>query len=138
MGEWQKVARRLAHEIKNPLQPIQLAVEEVHRRYTGADARYKAVLDTTLEVVTEEVGSLHRLVSEFSSFARLPKAEPAPVDLADFVRDQANHFSLSTDAEGGADPELWTNVDVAFEVGDTPMPASIDREMFHRALVNVV
>jgi len=63
VGEWQKVARTLAHEIKNPLTPIQLAVEECHRRYEGDDVEYRKILDTTLEIVCEEVGSLRRLVT---------------------------------------------------------------------------
>src|SRR5262249_11361255 len=75
MSEWQRMARGLAHEIKNPLPPIQLAVEECHRRYEGDDASYKRIVQTTLEVVEEENGPLRRLVSDFSSFARLPRAE---------------------------------------------------------------
>ncbi len=138
MGEWQKVARRLAHEIKNPLQPIQLAVEECHRRYRGDDEAYRSVLETTLEVVTEEVGSLRRLVGEFSSFARLPKAEPVELDLAELVRDQEQHFALASSSDGGEEAALWANVTLSFDVGPGPMPALVDREMLHRAIVNVV
>lgn len=136
MAEWQKVARRLAHEIKNPLQPIQLAVEEAHRRYAGEDRGYQRLLDTTLEVVNEEVSSLRRLVSEFSSFARLPKAEPEPAELAEFVREQASHMGLA--GMEGADPELFRGVALEWDIADGPMPATVDREMMHRALVNVV
>src|SRR5205823_5340845 len=87
IGAWQDMARRLAHEIKNPLTPIQLAVEEVHSKYAALDrgkatveddARMRKLLDTTLEIVTEEVGTLRRLVSEFSDFARLPRARLEP------------------------------------------------------------
>ena len=55
MGSWQEMARRLAHEIKNPLTPIQLAIEEVHARYRGDDKAFHDLLDTALGVVTEEV-----------------------------------------------------------------------------------
>ncbi len=75
IGAWQEMAQRLAHEIKNPLTPIQLAVQECHRKYAGEDKRFRALLDTTLEIVEEEVGTLRRLVGNFSSFARLPHAE---------------------------------------------------------------
>src|SRR4029079_18424519 len=95
IGEWQKMARRLAHEIKNPWRPSQLAVEECHRRYEGDDAEYRRILETTLEVVAEEVGSLRRLVGEFSSFARLPRAELSPGDLGEFLREQRDHFAAS-------------------------------------------
>ncbi len=130
MGEWQKMARRLAHEIKNPLTPIQLAVEESHRRYQGDDPAYRKIIETTLEVVTEEIASLRRLVSEFSSFARLPRAELGPADLGEFLREQRESFALRD--EGAAE------VDVAFEIGAAPMPAALDREMMHRVLTNIV
>src|SRR5207237_9760404 len=57
IGAWQEMAQRLAHEIKNPLTPIQLAVQECHHKYTGDDSRFRALLDTTLEIVEEEVGT---------------------------------------------------------------------------------
>jgi len=140
MGEWQKMARRLAHEIKNPLTPIQLAVEECHRRYSGDDPEYRRMLETTLEVVAEEVASLRRLVSEFASFARLPQAELAPADLGDFLREQRAHFTdLDASAgEGGASGEAEVPVEIAFDIPEKPMPVLLDREMMHRVLLNIV
>lgn len=142
MSEWQKMARRLAHEIKNPLTPIQLAVEECHRRYRGDDAEYRRILQTTLEVVEEEVSSLRRLVGEFSSFARLPRAELAPADLGDFLREQRDRFAAVEPDRGGSDPEgdraLFSGVDVVFDVPDGAMPAALDGEMLHRVLGNVI
>ncbi|MFT3766461.1 MAG: ATP-binding protein [Minicystis sp.] len=137
MGEWQKMARRLAHEIKNPLTPIQLAVEECHRRYRGEDPEYKRIVQTTLEVVEEEVGSLRRLVSEFSSFARLPRAELHSADLAEFLRDQAAHLS-AYEGEDGDERALFAGVEVTFDVPKEPMPAVLDAEMLHRVLTNVI
>ncbi|WP_437673443.1 sensor histidine kinase [Sorangium sp. So ce131] len=140
MGEWQKMARHLAHEIKNPLTPIQLAVEECHRRYAGSDPAYQRLLQTTLEVVEEEVGTLRRLVGEFSSFARLPQAELEPSDLAEFLREQGEHFAAFEEAgrEHATDEALLGRVDLAFDVPDAPMPAALDREMLRRALGNIV
>ena len=136
MSEWQKVARRLAHEIKNPLTPIQLAVEECHRRYRGDDAGFRHVLQTTYEVVEEEVGSLRRLVGEFAGFARLPRAALRPGDLGSFLREQAAHFAA---ADGDEDERaLFAGVEVAFDVPDGPLPAVLDEEMLHRALTNVI
>jgi nitrogen fixation/metabolism regulation signal transduction histidine kinase len=129
MGEWQKMARRLAHEIKNPLTPIQLAVEEVHRRYQGDDAAYRRIVQTTYEVVQEEVGSLRRLVGEFSSFARLPRAELVPTDLGEFLRDQAAHLGADAGTE---------HATLVFDVPAGPMPAVLDTEMLHRVLANLV
>jgi len=143
IGEWQKMARRLAHEIKNPLTPIQLAVQECHRRYSGGDQAYQRVLQTTLEVVEEEVGSLRRLVSEFSSFARLPRAELHEADLAAFLREQVERLDASGEAarrgEGeGEGDALLGRVDLSFDVPSGAMPAVLDREMLHRALTNMI
>jgi len=131
-SEWQSVARRLAHEIKNPLTPIQLAVEECHRRYQGDDPAYRRIVQTTLEVVDEEVASLRRLVGEFSSFARLPTASLAASDLGDVLRDEAEHASAKS---AGA---TLASVRVVFEVPSEPMPALVDREMLHRAMTNLL
>ncbi|MGK3999658.1 sensor histidine kinase [Sorangium sp. So ce1024] len=140
MGEWQKMARHLAHEIKNPLTPIQLAVEECHRRYPGGDPAYQRLLQTTLEVVEEEVGTLRRLVGEFSSFARLPQAELEPSDLSEFLREQGERFAAVEEAgrESASDEALLGRVDLEFDVPDAPMPAALDREMLRRALGNIV
>jgi signal transduction histidine kinase len=89
VSAWQEVARRLAHEIKNPLTPIQLAVQELGSKYRGDDAVYRRLLATAQEILNEEVGAIRRLVDDFSAFAKLPKVEPAPVDLAQVVEDFA-------------------------------------------------
>src|SRR5690606_38022946 len=99
IGAWQEMARRLAHEIKNPLTPIQLAVQEIHRRYSaGKSADYERLLDTTLEIVEDEVGTLRRLVSEFSDFARLPQAALETADLAQLLRELGQQVNLTEDA----------------------------------------
>ena len=137
MNEWQKMARRLAHEIKNPLTPIQLAVEECHRRYAGDDPAYGRIVQTMYEVVTEEVGTLRRLVSEFSSFARLPRAELLRGDLGEFLREQRAQFELPTSAEASDEIGL-ADVSLAFDIEEGSMPADFDREMLHRVLTNIV
>ena len=81
VSAWQEVARRLAHEIKNPLTPIQLAVQELGSKYRGGDPAYERLLATAQEILSEEVGAIRRLVDDFSAFAKLPKVEPVPVDL---------------------------------------------------------
>jgi nitrogen fixation/metabolism regulation signal transduction histidine kinase len=142
MSTWQEMARRLAHEIKNPLTPIQLAVQECHRRYAGEDAAFRALLDTTLEVVEEEVGTLRRLVSEFSAFARLPRAELAEGDLAEFLREQRGHMQLFGDEETGvrtSDADLLaSSVRVGWSLPEGALRALMDRQMLHRVLMNLV
>jgi nitrogen fixation/metabolism regulation signal transduction histidine kinase len=136
VGEWQKMARRLAHEIKNPLTPIQLAVEECHKRYKGDDPDFKRILQTTFEVVEEEVGSLRRLVTEFSSFARLPRAILKPGDLGVFLREQAERWEARDSSAD--DARLLSGVAVSFIVRDEPMPLAMDEEMLRRVIGNIV
>jgi len=141
IGAWQEMAQRLAHEIKNPLTPIQLAVQECHRKYGGDDAKYRTLLDATLEIVEEEVGTLRRLVGNFSSFARLPRAELREESLRDFLREcsgQLGHLSAGLGEEGADDSLAGQDVDVRWEIPAGPMPAAIDRQMLRRVLVNLV
>jgi len=146
ISAWQEMARRLAHEIKNPLTPISLAVQEIHRRYTGSDPEYRRLVDTTLEVVEDEVGTLRRLVGEFSDFARLPQASLFGADLAEFLREQAGRFGIhGTDRDSGekALDELLslkqgTDIKVEFDVPSSRCEALIDAQMLRRVLFNLV
>jgi nitrogen fixation/metabolism regulation signal transduction histidine kinase len=143
IGAWQEMAQRLAHEIKNPLTPIQLAVQECHRKFAGDDPKFRALLDTTLEIVEEEVGTLRRLVGNFSSFARLPHAELREESLRDFLREcseQLGHLGSEL-AEGGDDIIIARDVhdvDIRWELPAEPIPVEIDRQMLRRVLVNLV
>lgn len=141
IGAWQEMARRLAHEIKNPLTPIQLAVQEVERRYGGDDSSFRRLLQTTREIVEDEVGTLRRLVSEFSGFARLPRAELEEGDLAELLRQQALRLRL-----GSEDPEtspsespgrLPAHVTLELDVPQVDAPAYLDRQMLGRVLSNL-
>ncbi|NMB73796.1 MAG: HAMP domain-containing protein [Myxococcales bacterium] len=87
VSSWQEIARRLAHEIKNPLTPIQLAMQELHKSYRGEDSSFTAKLDQSLEIVEEEVATLRRMVETFSEFAKLPDVQTIPVELNEFAAD---------------------------------------------------
>jgi nitrogen fixation/metabolism regulation signal transduction histidine kinase len=140
IGAWQEMAQRLAHEIKNPLTPIQLAVQECHRKYVGTNAKFRALLDTTLEIVEEEVGTLRRLVGNFSSFARLPHAELREASLSDFLREcseQLGHLG-NEPVEGVDELILAHDVAVRWELPDDPTVVAIDRQMLRRVIVNLV
>ncbi len=140
IGAWQEMARRLAHEIKNPLTPIQLAVQEIERRYPGGDHAFARLLGTTREIVEDEVGTLRRLVSEFSSFARMPRAELEPGDLAELLRQQATRLELGAgdgeleDAPSALPPHVRFELDV--EIAEAP--AYMDRQMLGRVLANLI
>jgi two-component system nitrogen regulation sensor histidine kinase NtrY len=141
IGAWQEMAQRLAHEIKNPLTPIQLAVQECHRKYAGEDPRFRALLDTTLEIVEEEVGTLRRLVGNFSSFARLPHAELKEASLRDFLREcseQLGHLGAPLTEDGAEEVIVAPDVTIRWEVPHEDIEVAIDRQMMRRVLVNLV
>ncbi|HLK89215.1 MAG TPA: ATP-binding protein [Polyangia bacterium] len=124
VSAWQEVARRLAHEIKNPLTPIQLAVQELASKYRGGDPAYERLLGTAQEILTEEISVIRRLVDDFSAFAKLPKVEPAPVDLGQVVDDFAR-----------AHPEWQPALEVE---RPAPVAALCDKMLIRRVLANLV
>nr|PZN28388.1 MAG: hypothetical protein DIU78_02810 [Pseudomonadota bacterium] len=144
IGAWQEMARRLAHEIKKPLTPIQLAVQEVHRRYEGQDEKYRKLLDSTLEIIEDEVGTLRRLVGEFSEFARLPRAELEREDLSRFLREQQRRLSTQpSEHDGGELPAEAAlprppGVELVFDVPEEPADVLMDRQMLRRVLMNLL
>jgi two-component system nitrogen regulation sensor histidine kinase NtrY len=135
IGAWQEFARRLAHEIKNPLTPIQLAIQELHRSYRGDDAAYAKRLADARSIIEEEVAALRRLTSEFSAFAKLPEASLMRADLNDFLRDASRTFDTvvtPTDGESGVVPE------VQLELTEQALPVRIDAMMLKRCLDNLI
>jgi nitrogen fixation/metabolism regulation signal transduction histidine kinase len=134
ISAWQEFARRLAHEIKNPLTPIQLAAQEMKRSYTGNDEKYRRSVDDACAIIEEEVATLRRLVGEFSSFAKLPRAELAHADLRDFARDLGP--ALQGVAEDVAGSGATARVSV--ELTDDEVPVEIDAMMLKRCIDNLV
>lgn len=85
---WGEVARRLAHEIKNPLTPIQLSAERLQRKLTGKlDTQDEAVLNKSVKTIVDQVDAMKRLVNEFRDYARLPSADLKPVQLNNLISD---------------------------------------------------
>lgn len=84
---WREVARRIAHEIKNPLTPIQLSAERLSRKYAHEITSDRETFDSCTQTIIRQVGSLEQMVDEFSAFARMPTPVFAPVDLVELVRD---------------------------------------------------
>ena len=143
IGAWQEMARRLAHEIKNPLTPIQLAVQEIHQRCPDGDPAYRKLVDTTREIVEDEVGTLRRLVSEFSNFARLPQAQLQLSDLCEFLQSQQRRLEALDDEDSLLDStgnrlSPVGNVNVVLDLPPTPALAQLDAQMLGRALLNLV
>jgi nitrogen fixation/metabolism regulation signal transduction histidine kinase len=138
ISAWQEMARRLAHEIKNPLTPIQLAVQDIHRRYEGQSPEFQKLLDTTLEVVEDEVGTLRRLVGEFSDFARLPQADLEAADVAEFLRELGDRPLLGDDERRSDSAAPASAPSIEFDVPAERLEAKIDRQMLRRVVINLV
>ncbi len=85
IAAWQEIARRLAHEIKNPLTPIQMAMDTLRKVWRKQHPSFGEILEESTATVLEEVERLKRIVSEFSDFARLPKPAPMPTDINEVV-----------------------------------------------------
>ncbi len=127
---WGEVARRLAHEIKNPLTPIQLSAERLERRLTGKlpDAE-QAVLNKSVKTIVDQVDAMKRLVNEFRDYARLPAAVLNPVDLNELVQDISHLY----ESDRGAVPlRLELEPDCPMVMGD----AEQLRQVIHNLVQN--
>ncbi len=87
MAAWREVARRIAHEIKNPLTPIQLSAQRLRRRYPEILQEDNSIFDQCTGTIIKQVDELKRLVSEFSQFARMPKINQAPADILKIINE---------------------------------------------------
>ncbi len=124
---WADIARRIAHEIKNPLTPIQLSAERLRRKYGKSISDDPAVFEQCTETIVRQVDDIKRMVDEFSRFARMPKAVPADEDVADAVRQVV--FLLRV-----AHPDIDFDVNLEAEA----MPARFDRRLISQALTNII
>ncbi len=126
MEAWREVARRIAHEIKNPLTPIQLSAERLRKRYAPMLKGNGAILDKCTSTIIQQVEELKNLVNEFSQFARLPSAQLATSDLNEIVQEALFLFK-----------EGHREVHFHFRPGVIP-PVELDREQIKRVLINLL
>jgi PAS domain S-box-containing protein len=126
LAAWSEAARRIAHEINNPLTPIQLSAERIRRKFLRGDEDVKHVVEEACQTIVSEVGQLKKLVSEFSRFARMPAVNLRMSDVGILVREVAQ---LYTEVK----PEVDVQVD---QSGD--LHAVIDPEHIRRALINLM
>jgi len=124
---WQDVARRLAHEIKNPLTPIQLSAERLRRHFAGAPEGAKALVDECTSTIVGEVESLKGLVDEFSQFARMPAPKAVPSDLHQLVLESLALYN-----------GLFSDVVIEHRfAADVPL-VRFDAEQIRRVIINLV
>jgi two-component system nitrogen regulation sensor histidine kinase NtrY len=127
VAAWREVARRLAHEIKNPLTPIQLCAERMQRHFSGAAESTRALVEECATTIVGEVESLKGLVDEFSQFARMPSPRTVPTDIHALLTDV---FALYRG--------IFTAVDLRPRFAAALPLASVDPEQIRRVVINLV
>ncbi len=126
MAAWADVARRIAHEIKNPLTPIQLSAGRIRRKF-GPEVSDPGKLEAMTDVIVRQTEGLRRIVDEFSQFARMPRPERRRHDLAEIVR--AAVYLQQADQEGAR---------IVADIPDQPQMADLDETMIDQALTNLL
>src|SRR3954471_10073958 len=124
---WADVARRIAHEIKNPLTPIQLSAERIRRKFGKVIVDDKAIFEQCTDTIVRQVDDIRRMVDEFSRFARMPKPVIEGEDVADTVRQAVFLMRVGH-------PDL----DISAEIRDEPLRARFDRRLISQALTNII
>lgn len=129
MAAWHEVARRIAHELKNPLTPIGLSSQRILRQLDKTDAapEVKRIIGECCATIAREVDSVKTLVDEFSRFARFPSARPVPCDLNAVVEEAMAVFHGRLD-----------DINVHLSLDDNLPRVAVDREQFKRVIVNLV
>src|SRR5882757_4148462 len=124
---WGDVARRIAHEIKNPLTPIQLSAERIRRKFGRAITEDKAIFEQCTDTIIRQVDDIRRMVDEFSRFARMPKPVIEGEDVADTVRQAVFLMKVG-----------HSDIDIEAEIKHEPMRAQFDRRLISQALTNII
>ncbi|MBI5131879.1 MAG: PAS domain-containing sensor histidine kinase [Rhodopseudomonas palustris] len=124
---WGDVARRIAHEIKNPLTPIQLSAERIKRKFGKVIVEDKGIFEQCTDTIVRQVDDIRRMVDEFSRFARMPKPVIEGEDVADTVRQVVFLMRVG-----------HPDVDIETEIKDDPLRARFDRRLISQALTNII
>jgi two-component system nitrogen regulation sensor histidine kinase NtrY len=124
---WADVARRIAHEIKNPLTPIQLSAERIRRKFGKVIVDDKQIFEQCTDTIVRQVDDIRRMVDEFSRFARMPKPVIEGEDVADTVRQVVFLMRVG-----------HPDVEIEAKIEDEPLRARFDRRLISQALTNII
>ncbi len=124
---WADIARRIAHEIKNPLTPIQLSAERIRRKYGDSITKDREIFDQCTDTIIRQVADIGRMVDEFSAFARMPKPVMEPHDVREIVREAVFLFQVSR-------PEINFELDLP----QKPVVTLSDQRLMTQAVTNLV
>jgi two-component system, NtrC family, nitrogen regulation sensor histidine kinase NtrY len=130
VAAWRELARRLAHELKNPLFPLQLTVENLVRARQLPAAEFDEVFSESTQTLSMEIANLKKIIGRFSDFSKMPKPELERIDARDVVGRVRALYAVAS--EDGPIIKVETDFD------DRPMPLMVDPELLHRALSNLV
>ena len=124
---WREVARRIAHEIKNPLTPIQISAQRLQKRYGGRFGQDGKVFEECTNTIIRQVEEMKNLVSEFSQFARMPAAKPVFSDLNDIVREVTAFYQ-----------QAHRSIQFTLEEDDNLPRLLLDPDQIRRVLINLL
>lgn len=128
MAAWKEVAQMVAHEIKNPLTPIQLSAERIIKTLRKNDENSQPVIEEGARMIIQEARTIKSLVDEFSNFARLPKVEPKPADLRSLIDQTVTLFR-----------GIFSQIDFEIDLGrDVPPSLQLDPDQMKRVFINII
>jgi two-component system nitrogen regulation sensor histidine kinase NtrY len=127
VAAWREVARRIAHEVKNPLTPIQLSAQRLRRRYLDKFKGDQGVFDECTRLIINQVDEMKRLVDEFSAFAKMPSSNPGPENLNEVVQDAVALYR-----------QAHTDIAYVLELDESLPPVEIDRSQMNRVIGNLL
>jgi two-component system nitrogen regulation sensor histidine kinase NtrY len=122
---WQEVAKRIAHEIKNPLTPIKLSTEHIIKKWQNRDDDFNEVFDRSTKTIIKEVESLKRLVDEFSRFGKMPEIIKSPVLISTIIEDVADLY------------KDYREIEIKVSKKDNEPLVELDPEQFKRVIINI-
>jgi two-component system nitrogen regulation sensor histidine kinase NtrY len=122
---WQEIARRVAHEIKNPLTPIKLSTERLIKKWEQKDTDFDQVFERSAKTIIQEVDSLKRLVDEFSKIGKMPEIHKIPTNIPSILDEAINLY------------KGYKNIEFLTSIPDSPPLVDLDGEQFKRVIINI-
>jgi signal transduction histidine kinase len=130
VAAWRELARRLAHELKNPLFPLQLTVENLVRARALPESEFDEVFRESTATLGAEIANLKTIIGRFSDFSKMPKPELERIDAKDVLERVRSLYQATAAGEA--------QIDFVLHIARDPMPLMVDPELLHRALSNLV
>jgi two-component system, NtrC family, nitrogen regulation sensor histidine kinase NtrY len=131
VAAWRELARRLAHELKNPLFPLQLTVENMIRAKQVSPEMFEEVFTEGVSALTDEIANLKTIIGRFSDFSKMPKPQPGNLDMRDVIARVVRLYQPTLE-------QREHPIEIASKLPTDPLPVSVDPELMHRAISNLV